>query len=228
MKFSAILASLGAAAQVATAAPPKQDARPIAVPPKKPAGAPVVPKNFVGFGIESAFFGHFDNPFSENLVSALADRMGEPPVLRVGGTGGDKFRYDPNLKEAKVCREGDCNTHLGSSLLGPKYFEAFERFQDAKFIVQAPLDNPVNKTNSRAYVENAWKALGDGERVEAIALGNEVQYIYKDGADKYVEAALEIQESIVKKLDLKGKDAKIFEVSNTASGSVRNPNEYHV
>lgn len=221
MKFSVILASLSAAAQAATV--------PISAPATKPDGAPVVPKNFVGFGIESAFFTNFNNTFSENLVSALAARMGEPPVLRVGGTGGDKFRYEPHLDKPQVCREGDCSTHLGSFLLGPKYFETFEkRFHDAKFIVQAPLDNPVNKTNSLAYISEAWKSLGDGKRVEAIALGNEVEYIYEGGADEYVKAALDIEESIREKLSLSGDAAKIFEAGNTASGSVGNKDSYQV
>lgn len=58
--------------------------------------------------------------------------------------------------------------------------------------MQALLDNPVNKTNLLAYVENAWKALGDREQVKAIMLRNKVEYIYPDRADKYVKAALEI------------------------------------
>lgn len=125
MEFSVILASVSAVAQAATVA--LRDAHPISVPSTKPDGAPVVPKNFVGFGIESALFTNFNNRFSENLVSALADRISKPPVLCVGGTGGDKFRYKLDLEEAQVCREGNCNTYLGSFLLGPKYFETFEK-----------------------------------------------------------------------------------------------------
>ncbi|MBE3046341.1 hypothetical protein IMZ48_28165 [Candidatus Bathyarchaeota archaeon] len=229
MKFSAILASVSAAAQAATLTP--RDDRPISVPTTKPVDAIVVPKNFVGFGIESAFFTAFNNNFSSNLVTALADRMGAPPVIRVGGTGGDYLKFNPDQKEAAVCREGErdaeCGSHLAGYTLGPSFFDTFrDRFKNARFIVQAPLNNPVNMTNSLAYVTKAWEALGGGDRVEAIALGNEVEFIYKGGqADAYVKAALEIQDSIVKKLGLGGETAAIFEAGNTASGSVKSPND---
>lgn len=229
MKLSTILVYVPAIiAQADCLAPrPKHGhAHPISVhtPTTKPHGALVVPKDFVGFGIESAFFPHFNNRFSDNLVSSLASRMSEPPIIRVGGTSGDYFLFDPGQDEYRVCFDGACGDHDASYLLGPSYFEAYSRFRDAKIIVQAPLGNPVNISNSLAYVRQAWERLDDGARVAAVALGNEVEYIYRGGAEAYVDAALEIQSSIVENLGLSGDAAKIFEAGNTAFGTVTRTN----
>ena len=195
---------------------------------KKPSDAFVVPKNFVGFGMESAFFPHFNNEFSENLVSALASRMSEPPIIRVGGTSGDYFSFDPDQEEIRICLEGKCGTHDATYRLGPRYFDAYKRFPDAKVLVQAPLGNPVNETNTMDYVTQAWKNLDDGKRVAGIALGNEVEFIYKKGADAYVKAALEIQEYITTNLSLTGDHAKIFQAGDTAFSSVADDKLYNV
>ncbi|GJN72545.1 hypothetical protein PLICBS_006618 [Purpureocillium lilacinum] len=226
MKIAATLTCVGAAAHATVIAP--RDAHPIPVPPSKPGDAVVVPKNFVGFGIESAFLNNFDNDFSENLVSALAARMSAPPVMRIGGTSGDYFLFDAHQKEDKVCFKGKCDSHDASYLLGPSFFDGYKRFKDAKFIVQAPLGNPINVTNTLAFVTRAWENLDAGKRVQAIALGNEVEFIYKAGAKAYVDAALSLQESIVKKLGLQGDAAKIFEAGNTASGTVTGNKLYQV
>ncbi|KAL3961225.1 hypothetical protein ACCO45_002748 [Purpureocillium lilacinum] len=210
MKIAATLTCVGAAAHAT------------------PGDAVVVPKNFVGFGIESAFLNNFDNDFSENLVSALAARMSAPPVMRIGGTSGDYFLFDAHQKEDKVCFKGKCDSHDASYLLGPSFFDGYKRFKDAKFIVQAPLGNPINVTNTLAFVTRAWENLDAGKRVQAIALGNEVEFIYKAGAKAYVDAALSLQESIVKKLGLQGDAAKIFEAGNTASGTVTGNKLYQV
>lgn len=208
-----------------SAAPPTKE---LTVPITKPTDAIVVPKDFVGFGIESAFFIDYANDFSENLVSSLADRMSKPPVLRVGGTSGDNVLYNPAQKEARVCRAPPCQNSKGQFTLGPTFFKSYQRFQNAHTTIQAPLENPINRTNAVGFVHEAWKNLDDGKRVDAIALGNEVGYIYKEGAKSYVNAALELQQSIVKALGLSKGAAKIFEAGNTASGQITSGKGYNV
>lgn len=189
----------------------------------KPDDAFVVSKDFVGFGIESAFLNNFANNFSQNLVSSLASRMSLPPILRIGGTSGDYFAFDPTQEADKVCLEefGGCpNGHNAHYRLGPSYFDGYGWFQDAKMIIQAPLGNPVDPANTLAYVWQAWQKLGRGDRVSAIALGNEVEFIYRGGPVAYKNAALELQESVLTNVSLGGDKAAIFEAGNTASGTV--------
>ncbi|UNI23789.1 hypothetical protein JDV02_009587 [Purpureocillium takamizusanense] len=226
MKIAAALTCAGAAAHASVIAP--KDGQSISIPPTKPDDAIVVPKDFVGFGIESAFLNNFANDFSENLVSALAARMSAPPVMRIGGTSGDYFLFDAHQKEDKVCFHGKCGSHDASYLLGQSFFDGYKRFKDARFIVQAPLGNPINTTNTLAFVTRAWKNLDGGRRVQAIALGNEVEFIYRAGAKAYVDAALSLQASIVKELKLQGGAANIFEAGNTASGTVTGNKLYQV
>ena len=204
------------------------DSQPVK-PPSTPGSAPVVPQDFVGFGIESAFLPNYDNDFSGNLVSSLAGRMGKPPVMRVGGTSGDYFMYDPQQKEARTCRQGPCDSSTGKFTVGPSFFKSYERFTTAKTTIQAPLENPVNISNTLDFVASAWRHLDNGKRVAAIALGNEVEYIYKgNNAGPYVTAALKLEDAIVKNLSLSGDAAKIFEAGNIASGSIVQNTAYHV
>lgn len=187
---------------------------------KKPDGTHVVPKNFVGFGMEAAFFPHFGNEFSKNLVSSLASRMDAPPFIRVGGTSGDWFTYDASQKEPYKCvSDTGCGTHNAHYRLGPSYFEAFANFADADMFVQAPLPNPPDLDSTLAYVSSAWKKSGNGERVASIALGNEVEFIWDD-PQSYADAALVVQDAIIKNLSLSGDAANIFEIANSASGTV--------
>ncbi|KAK5991718.1 Beta-glucuronidase-like protein [Cladobotryum mycophilum] len=200
---------------------------PLSIPTTKPKNAFLVPPDFVGFGIESAFLNDFANTFSENLVSSLAARLSKPPILRIGGTGGDHLLFDPHQKEDKVCVKGPCGDPAATYLLGPSFFDGYKRFGDARMTIQAPLDKPLNVTNTLAYVWRAWNSLGR-ERVAVIALGNEVEYIYQSGVKSYVDAALSLQEAVVKNLSLSGAEARIFEAGNTASGTVVNRDSYKV
>jgi hypothetical protein len=219
MKLSVYLACLGAAAHAQCTATETSKAT-IFVPSSQPDNALVVPQDFVGFGIEAAFLNNYANNFSEHLVSSLAARMSKPPILRIGGTSGDYFTFNPEQEVDKVCVSKGCNGHKAHYILGSTFFDGFSGFKDANMIIQAPLQNPVNMSNTLSYLWQAWNSLGNGSRVEAIALGNEVEFIYQSGVDDYVEAALTIQEGIIKNLSLSGGEARIFEAGNTASGTV--------
>ena len=179
----------------------------------------------MGFGIESAFLNNFANRFSENLVDSLASRMSQRPILRIGGTSGDHFLFDPNQNETKICFKGKCGSSGGYYQLGPSFFEGYARFKNARMTIQAPLEKPVNLTNSLAFVRQAWNKRAGGSKVETIALGNEVELIYKQDVYGYVHAALQIANAIVANLSLTGKNAKLFEAGNSASGTT---NSYRV
>jgi hypothetical protein len=190
----------------------------VSPPSTKPSGAYVVPKDFVGFGIEAAFMNNYTGQFSQNLISSVASRMSEKPVMRIGGTSGDKFQFDPNLSAVKFCYEGANQCPNGSNAgyrLGPSYFDGFKSFTSAKINIQAPLGGTVNLTNSKAYVTRAYNNVG-ADRVDAIALGNEPEW-YDDTAIKYVTDALKLQSALIDALGLQGDARKIFEAGNTAS-----------
>ncbi|KAK6189671.1 hypothetical protein LQW54_013034 [Pestalotiopsis sp. IQ-011] len=192
--------------------------------------APVVPKDFVGFGIENAFINNYANDFSNNLIASIGARMGATPVLRVGGTSGDKFFYDPSQTEDKICLEiedSDCPAGSDASYsLGPSFFDGFAGFPSAKINIQAPLNATVNLTMTLAYVTQAWEKAG-ADRVDAIALGNEPEW-YDATAEKYVNDALEIQAAIIEALNLTGDARKIFEAADTASENASTDSKWKV
>lgn len=182
----------------------------------KPDGAYVVPKDFIGFGIEAAFINNYTGDFTQNLISSVASRMSEKPVMRIGGTSGDKFTFDPNQSAVRVCASGDCpNGSNAAYILGPSYFDGFKSFTMAKINIQAPLGATVNLTNSKDYVTRAYNNVG-ADRVDAIALGNEPEW-YDDTAKEYVTGALKVESALIDALGLEGDDRVIFEAGNTAS-----------
>ncbi|KAK8019360.1 hypothetical protein PG990_004498 [Apiospora arundinis] len=195
----------------------------------KPTDAFNVPADFVGIGMESAFFNHFNNPFSANLVSSLRQRMSQPPVVRVGGTSGDRFVFDPNQKEARKCiglpKDGgglDKDCHQSSDAIysvGPSFCEGYKAFPDARMSIQAPMqESPTPLNNTLAFVRCAWDARGgDASKVAAIALGNEPNFYKGTSAADYAKEALRVQKAVIDELKLKGDGRKIFEVANTAS-----------
>ena len=61
-----------------------------------------------------------------------------------------------------------------------------------------------------------------------IALGNEVEFICRSGVDSYVDAASSLMDEIVKNLGLRGQTARIFEVGNTASETMKSGMAYNV
>lgn len=198
------------------------------IPSTKPSEAFVVPADFLGVNVESAFMNNYAKPLSQNLVSSLAARMSTKPIVRVGGTGGDEFVFDPaQTGQLKVCVRGECPTGSAAAFkVGPAFFDGFKAFPDAKMTIQAPLGPGVNATLVREFVRRAWDArVGtDGavdwrDRIEAIALGNEPEF-YTQDVRKYVRDALELEDIILDELKLEGADRQIFEVGNNAKQPV--------
>ncbi|KAF2183728.1 glycoside hydrolase family 79 protein [Zopfia rhizophila CBS 207.26] len=201
----------------------------LSYPTSMPTNAVLAPPNFVSVGFETGFFDNYANDFSENLVSSLAKRMRVPLIIRVGGTSGDRIRYDPDLPVAKKCIDGECPDGSSSSfVLGPKYFDKFKRFPNAQFTFQASLgkEGQANPEVSLPCVRQAWNAIG-ADRVAGIALGNEPSFFY-DTENQYVNGAMNIQNAIVDALALKGDQAKLFEIADTLSNAAQTHRPYAV
>ncbi|KAK8075493.1 glycoside hydrolase family 79 protein [Apiospora hydei] len=192
-----------------------------------PTGAATVPADFLGLNVESSFMNNYNNAFSNNLVSALAKRMSVPPVVRIGGTSGDEFVFDPNQDDhVKTCIAGECPTGSAASYkIGPGFFEGYKAYPDARMTIQAPLGPNVNETLVREFVRRAWEArvgpVGSEwkSKIDAIALGNEPEFYTSDPA-KYVRDTLEIEQIVLDELKLEGDDRKIFEAGNNAKQPV--------
>lgn len=107
--------------------------------------------------------------------------------------------------------------------MGPSYFDNLAGFKDAQFSIQAPLNVSVNRTNVLAYIQHAYNKIG-ADRVNAIALGNEVQF-YEPNGGAYVEDANAAQKVIVDALNLG--DAKIFETLDTPNYKANGPTKFN-
>ena len=193
----------------------------------KPDHAITAPPDFVGFEVESVFFDLFNNEFSRNMVNSLAARMSKPPVIRVGGTSGDYLVFNPQQSEDKVCIGSTCPANNDKYIIGPTFFKAYSNFPQARMTIQAPLNNPVNNTNTLDFVTRAWSQLENGKQVAAIALGNEPGFIYKS-AQAYAVAAIELQQQIMSALNLTGSAARIFEAGNIATSAAADHTSYQV
>lgn len=198
----------------------------VSIPVSPPAGAGNAAGDFVSFGFESSFFPHYDNEFSANLVDAIASRMSMPIVLRVGGTSGDLLTVDPNQGPAAIRQTGDCffggTGSTDAYTVGPAYFDTFKRFPNAAFTVQAPMGDS-DMDNTMAYVNSAWNAIGDPNRVKAIALGNEPNY-YLDAQD-YVTDSINIENQITSTLKL---DTPMFELGDLSQDAIMKNQPYNL
>lgn len=202
---------------VAQAGPAQVSSATVSAAPAAPTNAANTPADFVGLGFESSFFPHYDNDFSANLVNSLGKRMSEPVVIRVGGTSGDLLTVNLQQDTPADCLTGDCllggTGSTDAYSVGPSYFNAFKRFPNAVFTVQAPMGN-MDMNNTMTYVESAWNAIGDASRVKAIALGNEPNYYLS--ASQYVLNAAAISSNVSEALKLNGPMYELGDLSPEA------------
>ena len=187
-----------------------------------PSSASIAPGDFVGYGFETAFLNNYASiPFSQNLINSVAKRIPGPITIRIGGTSGDRFEFDPNQSEIKVCIDGECPVGSSASyIFGPSYFDGFAAFPDQKFSFQARMGPELNVTASLEYVRRAYEVLGE-ERTAGIALGNEPdiyddQYNVTYTVEGYVRDGLDLEERIVEALALDEDAAKIFQIAELA------------
>ncbi|KAK3299642.1 uncharacterized protein B0H64DRAFT_317221 [Chaetomium fimeti] len=220
-EISWALAAVLLAAQDAAGQATVTSTRAIPLPTARLPDAFEVPADFPSVGFETAFLPGYNNTFSDKLVASLASRMAAPPVIRIGGTSGDKINFNPGQAEPAHCIETDkpCNS-AARFILGPTYFDAFKYFfKSAHFSIQAPLgDGEPNGTNIIAYVKGAYDALGDAARINAVAIGNEVNWYHEKQYDaaEYVADAQVAKDAITSAVEL-GSDP-IWEILDTASG----------
>ncbi|KAJ4297631.1 hypothetical protein N0V90_005525 [Kalmusia sp. IMI 367209] len=196
----------------------------VQLPTSKPVSAYEVPANFPSVGFEHAFLPGYDNEFSDNMIAELGARLGEKPLIRIGGTSGDIFKYNPKQTEPADCLANDDVNNCTSAdhfILGPHWFDALRnRFKDAQFSIQAPLDAKkdshaaINKTNVLAFMREVYKVL-DASRIDAIALGNEINFFEIDAADA-VQDSLQAAGYLTAS-DIPIGEGKIWEILDTAS-----------
>ncbi|KAF2736159.1 hypothetical protein EJ04DRAFT_575623 [Polyplosphaeria fusca] len=110
--------------------------------------------SFAGFGIEPSNLFSFTgneqpNKFSIQLLQNLADFSGAPPHIRLGGNTQDYFKYDESYNVWSWGKNPDSHAQgamaADSMLIGPRYFEALERF---------PKDTPVTFGLNLAYQDS--------------------------------------------------------------------------
>ncbi|KAJ5082640.1 hypothetical protein N7532_011683 [Penicillium argentinense] len=193
--------------------------------PTAPDASMEVPADFFSFGFETAFFNHFENDFSENLVHSINSRMSKPLVLRIGGTSGDLVQFRESQSEAAVCQgaKGCPFSSENTFVLGPSYFNAFKRFEGTHMTFQAPI-NPKKESEdwireSMDYVRHAAETLGH-DRITGIALGNEPDY-YAYGLEKYISRALLLEKKIIDDLGLKNESRRIFELGDIPNSVIK-------
>ena len=144
--------------------------------------------------------------------------MSAPPIIRLGGTVGDNFLWDPNQKEAIKPQGNESPNRANTTfILGPKYFDSLKQFPTAKMTFQATLGKPVNFNATIPIIKGAYAAIG-ADRLAAIAIGNELQ-IKKEytTVEGYIKAAVEVENRIIEALNLTGDQRKIFEVLDSLS-----------
>jgi hypothetical protein len=200
----------------------------ITVSSSRPTTAITVPHDFTGFGFESCYLDAFNNDISRNLLSSLGKRMPVKPIVRIGGTSGDKFKYNAKQASATICESGDCSPGGYNAVfsLGPSYFKAFAAFPMARLTVQAPLEKvtgtqePQNRI-ALDYIHLALKEFGgkiNGDQIQAIAIGNEPNF-YDINPTQYADQAQTLEKEIIANLSLSKDQSRIFEVVNAATNT---------
>ena len=135
--------------------------------------------SFTGFAFEEASFYNYafdangnPNIFSRNLINQVLNYTSGTPILRVGGTSGDKGSYVAS-QTTPVNEPATSNGPATSGTLltvGPSFFEAFANFPGMKYIFMVPLLNK-DLDNTLAWTKQGLKYIGDS--LEALEIGNE-------------------------------------------------------
>ncbi|KAH8881953.1 hypothetical protein GQ53DRAFT_772850 [Thozetella sp. PMI_491] len=199
------------------------------IPSSVPSNAPAPPADFVGFGTATFGLPQLANNFSKNLITSVAKRTSasSPPVIRIGGTEGDYLDIDLR-SDAPIMRcEGKCPGNLGHWIFGTKFFESFGWFPAAKMTIQAPMGPKINMTRTVDFVRLAWESAG-ANRVDAIALGNEVSVYDNNGPMAYLKPAIRVEEKLRQVLNLTDAQSRIFEIADGLSGPSNSHDPYSV
>jgi hypothetical protein len=99
----------------------------------------------------------------------------------------------------------------GDLTIGPGYFNAFNNFTNALFILDIPMNNKNSSTDtSVAFAQDAWKTIG-GDNIEALELGNEPNS-YGKGYDpsQYAQDFQQYSDAIAPALSLSNSEPNFY------------------
>lgn len=179
----------------------------IAVPATVPSNAsPKIDLSFPGFAFEESSFYLYatdidgnPNTFSLALINDILDRTGGTPMLRIGGTSGDKGHYNASQQEPAV-PNGRFNKplwHTPFLSIGPSFFKAFASLPGCHFIPMIPLYQD-NITNSLEFAAQAFANIPAGT-IEAVEIGNEPDLYGGFSPAKYADQWTDFQQQLIDK-----------------------------
>ena len=197
----------------------------LTIPPEAPQEASdVVDLSFPGFAFEQASFYNYSidtdgnpNTFSQNLINSVLSRTGGTPILRVGGTSGDKGHYNASqpFPVSRPATEGGPAFRPPYLSLGPSYFEAFKNFPDAKYIFMVPLAHR-DLNNSIEWARQGLEIIGD--RLQALDIGNEPDLYRWFDLQTYVKHFVRFQNALAAEFPQQLGQGPIFQALDTAWG----------
>lgn len=199
----------------------------ITLPDSPPTNAAVIDPSFPGFAFEQASFYNYSfdsdklpNEFSQNLINSVLKRTGGIPLLRVGGTSGDRAHFNGSQHNVTnyPATENGVRFHPPFSSFGRPYFEAFKNFPGAKYEFQVPWDQwekGQHLDNSLKWAEAGIDAIGL-DNLYSLEIGNEANYYSWFTKSKYVDRYRKFKSHLKQRFPtLKGR--KIFQVLDIAS-----------
>jgi hypothetical protein len=197
----------------------------LVIPPEAPREASdVIDLSFPGFAFEQASFYDYSidadgepNTFSQNLINSVLSRTGGTPILRVGGTSGDKGHCNASqlFPVSRPATEGGPAFRPPYLSLGPSYFEAFKNFPGAKYIFMVPLAHR-NLNNSLEWAREGLGVIGD--RLQALDIGNEPDLYRWFDLPTYVKHFTRFQNALVAEFPKQLGQRPIFQALDTAWG----------
>ena len=191
------------------------------------ASAPVDP-SYLGFAFEQASFYNYSfdengnpNSFSQNLINSVLSRTDGKPILRVGGTSGDKGHY--NASQSSITNLPA--TEFGPAFqppylsVGPDYFESFKNFPGAEYIFMVPLFHR-NLNNTLEWTRQGLSAIGD--RLQALEIGNEPDLYSWFSVSKYVNEFVRFKKALSARFPEYLGNRTIYQGLDTSSGGAGN------
>lgn len=142
--------------------------------------SPRIDPNFIGFAFEEASFYLYatdeyggPNQFSLALMQDILGRSGGTPILRVGGTSGDKGYYNASQQEPAM-PDGRFSPPQWTEpwlSIGPSFFKAYTCLPGCRFVIMLPMSQD-NITNTLEWAEQVFATV-PLNAIEAIEIGNE-------------------------------------------------------
>ncbi|KAJ6516792.1 hypothetical protein C8R47DRAFT_1313163 [Mycena vitilis] len=152
--------------------------------PAQPDKASVVPKGYVGFGIEMKSLPDYlglaaPNNLTKFLLNHISTATNSPVHLRVGGTSGDNSVFSSALttKAITSANLSQCRLHTNITL-GVPWVRSFKHLDAslARFTVQIPLARK-NVSNGMKFASACLQNMPGGvQQLDAFEIGNEPNF----------------------------------------------------